>query len=411
MIERSAIEALRAGVPNRSAIRFLGTNEDELRNAFLERMSACRSGLSEDRQPEGLILAGGFGAGKSHMLGYMRELALQEDFVVSLVPISKETPLFDTGKLYAAAVRNAVVPDKNDDVMTAVLSRLKPKSDAYNDLEVWASESSGMSPIFAALLYLIPRKTPEEHASIARFLGGGKLGIAVVKQWLREVGAARSFPELRPVKAGDLAQQLLRFTPRLFRAAGYAGWCVLLDEVELIARYSALQRGRSYAELAKWLALSDGTSIPGLLSVCAITNEFTSIVIHDRRDDELIPEKLELKGLSQAAGLCRIGLRALDARQKPLRQPGEQELRASLERVRRLYEDAYAWVPPEIAVGEIAADRTMRQYIKSWITVWDIERLYQRRAEIATTALPINYDEAAEIEQAPDADTEEDSSA
>ena len=51
----------------------------------------------------------------------------------------------------------------------------------------------------------------------------------------------------------ELARQRLRFLPQLLRAAGHAGWVVLFDEVELIGRYSLLQRGRSYAELARWL--------------------------------------------------------------------------------------------------------------------------------------------------------------
>ena len=40
------------------------------------------------------MIAGGFGAGKSHLLGYLQELALAENFIVSWVVISKETPLF-----------------------------------------------------------------------------------------------------------------------------------------------------------------------------------------------------------------------------------------------------------------------------------------------------------------------------
>ena len=58
---------------------------------------------------------------------------------------------------------------------------------------------------------------------------------------------------LVPVPARELGRQRLRFVARLLAAAGYAGWVVLFDEVELIGRYSLLQRGRSYAELARWM--------------------------------------------------------------------------------------------------------------------------------------------------------------
>src|SRR3546814_1104910 len=100
-------------------------------------------------------------------------------FVVSLVPISKETPLFDPGKLYAAAIRNAVVPNRNDDVMTAVVSQAIGRRESWDDLEHWTSGvGSGLAPLFAALLYLLPRQaaSPENVATIARFFGGAKLG-------------------------------------------------------------------------------------------------------------------------------------------------------------------------------------------------------------------------------------------
>src|SRR5207244_5163653 len=131
--------------------------------------------------------------------------------------------------------------------------------------------------------------------------GGRKLNVTLAKSWLREAGAAKLF-DLKPIREADLALQRLRFAPRLFRAAGYAGWCVLLDEVELIARYSPLQRARSYAELARWLGSDKEEQIPGGLTVVAITDDFPDQMFHQRRDDERIPPLLEQRGLlGQAA--------------------------------------------------------------------------------------------------------------
>lgn len=53
--------------------------------------------------------------------------------------------------------------------------------------------------------------------------------------------------------ARELARQRFRFLSRLMVAAGFDGWVLLLDEAELIGRYTPRQRGRSYAELAGWL--------------------------------------------------------------------------------------------------------------------------------------------------------------
>jgi hypothetical protein len=399
---RRAIEALRAGVPNRAAIRLLGTPEVEIRERFLANLQACHRVLLGDAQSTGQVIAGGFGAGKSHLLGYLQELALDENFVVSWVVISKETPLFDLGKLYVSAMRNATVPQRNDDAMTAVLASLDPKGDAFNDLAEWAeSAPAGLSPLFAALLHLLPRPntSPERMQQIARFLAGGKISFVSVKQWLREVGAAKLFA-LEPIREADLVRQRLRFVPRLIAAAGYGGWVLLLDEVELIGRYSVLQRGRSYAELARWLGLDDEEKVPGVVTVAAITDDFTSEVINRRRDDEKIPLKLKDRNEQKTAERARLGIAMLETKQALLRPPSVERLQASLDKTRGFYSDAYGWNATVTGIGEITATKSMRQYIKSWITAWDLERLYGVHPVIETVDVAPDYEENKDIEQA-----------
>jgi hypothetical protein len=261
--ERVAIEALRAGVPNRAAIQLLGTDERALCDRFVERLRQCKA---DAEMVEGEIIAGGFGSGKSHHLGILAEEALRENFIVSKVAISKETPLFDPDRLFASAIRNAIVPSVNDDAMTAVLARLKPN--ASDDLEKWTTKKQW--PQFAALMFLLPKQviTTEDVATIAKFFGGSRLNAAKIKQWLRAAGAARLF-DIKPVKAAQLAIQRIEFAPRLFRAAGFSGWCILIDEAELIGRYSALQRGKSYAEICRWLGLAPQVAVPGIVGLWA----------------------------------------------------------------------------------------------------------------------------------------------
>ncbi len=399
--ERRAIEALRAGVPNRVAIRLLGTAEAKIYERFVENLQSCKKRLQDGGQATGQVIAGDFGTGKSHLLGCLQDLALKENFIVSWVVISKETPLFDLGKLYVSAIRNATVPNHNDDAMTAVLSKFGSKGDdAYDELLHWAeSVESGLSPLFAGLLYLFPHPNtyPERAQQIARFFAGGKLRLTDVKQWLREVGAVERFP-LKPIKQPDLILQRLSFVPRLIVAAGYSGWVLLLDEVELIGRYSLLQRSRSYAELARWLGLDADERAPGVVTVAAITEDFTSEVIRNRRDDEHAPKILSDKNERKAAERARLGITTLE---KPvlLQTPTAELLQVSLNKIRRYYSDAYGWDATEVAVGEITKTKSMRQYIKSWITTWDLERLYGIRPEIETVVVVSDYEENADIEK------------
>ena len=169
---RTAIEALRAGVPNRAAIRQLGTEQTRIEHAFEAALLAAW-----DRQgpvSAGIGLAGGFGTGKSHLLGYLAEVALQQGFVVSRVVISKETPLSHPAHVLAAALRDAALPDRPDDVTMSCVTNLRQRPEALDALEVAVSmPEAGFAPVFAACLYLLRRAstTPEMLRRIARLWG------------------------------------------------------------------------------------------------------------------------------------------------------------------------------------------------------------------------------------------------
>ncbi len=301
MEARTAIEALRAGVPNRAAIRQMGTEQTDIEHAFEAALAAAWA----DAGPApagggaaGIGMAGGFGTGKSHLLGYLAEVARQQGFVVSRVVVSKETPLSHPGHVLAAALRDAALPDRPDAPIAACVTALRERPEALDAMEIAVSTpDAGFAPIFAACLFLIRRAStpPETLRRIARLWSGEKVSLPAIRQALVAAGAGRMF-SLKPVPAAELTDQLTRFVPLLFRACGYAGWCILLDEVELIGRYTPLQRALSYAWLGAWLGLDGKRRFRGIVSAYAITDDFVAAVINARQDSEKLPERLTLKG-------------------------------------------------------------------------------------------------------------------
>jgi predicted NACHT family NTPase len=126
--DRRAIEALRSGVPNGDAVRALGCNQPQVETRFAELLEGVAEG---DGVAQGLLIAGGFGSGKSHLLEYLQQMALAQNFVASRVVISKETPLYDPAKVFRAAVEAAHVPRRNGMAVHEIALSLRQDSKAY----------------------------------------------------------------------------------------------------------------------------------------------------------------------------------------------------------------------------------------------------------------------------------------
>ena len=73
---RRALEALRNGVPNADAVRVLGSNQENVEQHFLERLASMEEAVAGERQVRGLLVEGGFGTGKSHLLKYLQDKAV-----------------------------------------------------------------------------------------------------------------------------------------------------------------------------------------------------------------------------------------------------------------------------------------------------------------------------------------------
>ncbi len=83
------------------------------------------------------------------------------------------------------------------------------------------------------------------------------------------------------------------------------------NEVELIGRYTPLQRALSYAWLGARLGLG-GRQFPGIAIAYAITDDFAAAVINARLDSKKLPERLALKGRDAKAALALAGIRHIE---------------------------------------------------------------------------------------------------
>lgn len=373
---RRAIEALRAGVPSRHAVQALGCDQAEIETRFSRLLEAVRQ--RPEVQEPGLLVQGRFGVGKSHLLAYLEQLALAQGFVCSKVVISKETPLYDPVKVIRAALRAVVAPGRRGSGLREIAAALQTDGQGYADLEAWAHEpGTGLNSRFPASLALFRRSglASEGGDRATAFWLGEPLGAGELRRHLRAAGERTPY-RLESAQLRELALQRLRFTPRLARAAGFAGWILLVDEVELVGSYSLLQRGRAYAELARWLGRVRGDPCPGLGTVLALMANYEAEVLEGKGDLEVVPERLRLRGQADLARRAEQGMRAIRRERLSLRPSSQETLHDVHDQVRRIHAQAYGWDPPAAPPAARPASTSLREHIRSWINGWDLERLY-----------------------------------
>lgn len=402
---RRALEALRNGVPNGHAVRMLGCNQQGVEARFLEALAHA-----PDRHG-GMLVSGDFGSGKSHILTHLQQLALAENYVCSKVAVSKETPLYDLGKVFTAAVESARMPDRNGRLIEELAIGLAPDSESYGAFFQWAQSAAAsgvLSPMFPATLAVHERTgDPEIRSAIECFWAGDRILISRVRSGLREIGELANY-RFRAPRAAELPPQRLRFAIELIKGAGYKGWIVLLDELELVGSYSILQRGRAYAEVARWLGQAAVDRYPGLVVVGTLTEDFASAIISadGKQDCDYIgPRLANNPRYTLLQPLASAGMRCLDQECVALRPPTDADVETTVERLRQIYARAYDWDAPRIDAdaGGAGFQGRMRYKVRMAINQWDLMRLVPgARPSTEVDEFTPDYAENVDLESEPE---------
>ncbi|MDE0069112.1 MAG: DUF2791 family P-loop domain-containing protein [Caldilineaceae bacterium] len=381
---RMALEALRSGVPNRAAVRLLGCDQPQVEGRFTEMLDGIEDADNWAGVAHGMLVSGDFGTGKSHVLAHLEHLALERNFVCSKVAISKETPLYDLGKVFISAMENGRLPDRSGRLIEELGQALNFDSREFASFFQWADQAAQqgeINPIFPASLLVYERSMDLElNGEIESFWAGDRILKSKITAGLRQIGQLQNYRFNMP-RAAELPPQRLRFALELIKGARYRGWVVLLDEIELVASYSLLQRGRSYAEVARWMGHAAGENYPGLVMVGTVTDDFASAIISPdgiKKDNDYIRPKMEAnQRYHNIAGRAETGMRMLERDCVTLKSPEIEDVFATVEKLRTLYSNAYDWSAPPIGAIEGGAGiyGRMRYQVRRAINEWDLLRL------------------------------------
>lgn len=403
---RWALEALRNGVPNKQAVGLLGSNQARAQERFSEMLD--RAADRDNPPDEGLsmLVSGDFGTGKSHLLAHLEHEALERGFICSRVAISKETPLFNLDKVFKSAIEYARIPGATGRLMEEIGLKINDRnSRSYDSFSRWANaEENGLSRIFPATLMVHERlNDPEFNNEIESFWSGDSIGVARVREGLRSINQRGSYT-FRAPRANELPPQRLRFATELIKGAGYNGWVVLVDEVELVGSYSPLQRARSYAELTRWMGQAADEKYPGLVVAATVTDDFESAVLGNlgKQDLDNAAHRLRSRNEPMLAARAEAGMRILQRDAIPLAQPSDEDLQTTIEKLREIYTAAYGWEAPalEARTGGAGSQNRMRYKVRSAINEWDLLRLYpDAQPETEETEFHFGYEENTDLEK------------
>ena len=408
---RKAIEALRCGVPNEEVVRELGCNQPDAEQHFRGLLSDDSGMPAPNDGPRcrGMLVSGGFGSGKSHLLNHLEQLALNEGFVCSRVTISKETPFYDDARVFREAVRRAKVPKRAGPLFEELCSGNWWQQAAAGELlrrTEQKAQRGELATMFAATLRVYEDEWDTAlRTSIEGWWSGEKLRVSDVRDALKRMPQHRDVP-CKGAKAHELPRQRTRFAADFIRAR-HRGWVLLLDELELIGQYSRLQRARSYAALARWMGIDESAPAPEIVVVGAITDDYAAVKISSENDGgdqtaalATLAERPRHRHLRAA---CEAGMNSIERTCIELRESDEAGTREIQERLRSIYSRAYGWeAPPATPLRNAAESWTrMRHRIRAPIEEWDMLRL-----DPETTPHIIAEEERADYTERPELEKE-----
>jgi BREX system ATP-binding protein BrxC/D len=374
MAARRAIEALRAGVPSTVAIASRDSLQPDVDSRFSELCSELRDLPSSGRPARGLVVGGGFGTGKTHLLAQLRAQASREGFVTSAVTISKEVPLHDIVRVGKAMLASATADGAQRDVIERLADQVNVNDVGWVDLK---SQVRRLDPRFGAsvALYGQPGTSDEVNEHLIRFWAGEPLHLPTVRRALTSATQAGGYSFER-ISERDLWAQRVGFAARLARTTGHAGWVVTFDEAELVGRYPSRQRLRSYAELGRWLRRRPADPTAPLGAVVAITDDYQAAIL-DHKGDRKLPSKLPYRlDEPQTASAAELGIKIIQRDLIPLQPATPRNLQAIQTRLQNLHATAYNWTPPPAPGLPPRSTNQLRHHIRAWISQWDIYRHY-----------------------------------
>ncbi len=235
------IQTLGDGVPATDNIMDYSSDVDsELIVTVKKHLDKVRRGVSVAR-----FLKGDYGSGKSHFLSLVREIALRDNFVVSLFDLRAREGFDMIERILGKIIKTMSINDfRRGDIEKTVLDYIisrwaKRVNDTDDEISNMPLDSTNIDFISSVRTYgkVMSNKIP-------KFSDGMNI-IVILNRWFQ--GDSLKAKERDKVNVRNNitvrnARAVLNMLSLFFKSIGYAGWVILIDEQEIIPTLMSRQK-------------------------------------------------------------------------------------------------------------------------------------------------------------------------
>ena len=372
---RHVIEALRSGIPSHA----VGQYFSEARPGIMREISGHLDEACETGKSGGMIIAGKYGEGKTHLLNTVFNMAHSNNMVVSYLSLSKETPFDKLYLVYQKLMNNTFLPKRMQPGFMGILEKMTPGSPAVSDLLLYAAKQLETDKLYYLLRSYLNTEDPDERFMLQADIEGDFIGNVPLKQIYKRIFNEKVKYNVNFSKTKNCGDYFA-FLSRFFRKMGYNGWVILIDETELIGRLGKKARLNAYRNMAEFLLPSE--RMEGVYSLFALGASYSEDVVEGKHEFEALaelypgqeePMKTVLNMIVKAPQLVPLT---------------EKEIDEILRKIQMFHGRAYDW-NPDVSVETLAAATRSGGYLlrtKLRAAIEFLDQLYQYGA-VGTTRI------------------------
>ena len=332
MESRRIIEALRSGIPSRA----VGQYFSEARPQIMKTLSGHLDNICDNCASSGMVISGKYGEGKTHLLNTVFNMAHNNNMVVSFLSVSKETPFDKLYLIYQKLISGTYLPGRQQPGFMQVLAEMTPNSPVAAELLLYAAKELETDKLYYLFRSYLNTEDQEEKFLLQADLEGDFLANAALRKIYKRIFNNTVKYNVSFSKTKH-CQDYFAFMSHLFKALGYNGWVILIDEAELMGRLGKKARLNAYRNMAYFLMPKP--SLESTFSLFALSASYAEDVIEKKHEfenlEEIFPDAQE-----PVKTILSLLMKA------PQLQPlTKEEILQVLLRIQEFHGSAYDWKP------------------------------------------------------------------